>query len=81
MTLTVAERKHLMPHGAQGEVAEAERVAESYVSAVMAGEVRPKTERSRLKLRRVQRALARKLGRTIADAFPESQPAVEQAVA
>ena len=81
MPLTVAERKHLMPHGAQKEVAEAEGVAVSYVSAVMAGEVFPKTEPSRQKLRRVQRALARKLGRTIADAFPETVAHTEQAVA
>lgn len=82
MTLSVAERKHQMPHGAQREVAETESVAMSYVSAVMAGEVFPKTDRSRLKLRRVQKALAKKLGVPVADAFPEgSAPKAEAQVA
>lgn len=70
MPLTIAERKHRMPYGAQLEVARQEGVAESYVSAVMNGDVRPKTEPTRKKLRRVQVALARKLGVTVDEAFP-----------
>lgn len=73
MPLTVAERKHRLPHGALTELAAQERdFAISYLSAVMAGEVHPKTERTRLKLRRARRALARKLGVSVAEAFPES---------
>jgi hypothetical protein len=70
MPLTIAERKHLMPYGAQHQVAIEEEVSESYVSAVMSDEVRPKTSTTRKKLRRVQVAIARKLGRTVDDAFP-----------
>jgi transcriptional regulator with XRE-family HTH domain len=71
MPLSIAERKHRMPYGAQMEVAREEGVAESYVSAVMNGEVRPKTEPTRQKLHRVQEALSRKLGTSLDDAFPE----------
>lgn len=70
--LSIADRKHLMPHGAQAQVATEEGVAESYVSAVMNGDVRPKTPASREKLARVQAALARKLDRPTEDVFPES---------
>jgi hypothetical protein len=70
MPLTIAERKHLMPFGAQLDVARAEKVSKSYVSAVMGDAVRPKTLRARKRLRRVQVALARKLGRTVDDVFP-----------
>jgi transcriptional regulator with XRE-family HTH domain len=80
MTLTVAERKHQMPSGAQREVATALGVKESFVSEVMAGEVFPKRPGTKAKVRRVQVALARKLGVSVAEAFPESQRQ-EQAVA
>jgi transcriptional regulator with XRE-family HTH domain len=70
MPLTIAERKYLMPFGAQIEVARAESVSESYVSAVMSDAVEPKTPPTRKKLRRVQVALARKLGRPVDDVFP-----------
>lgn len=69
MPLTIAERKHLMPFGAQREVAEEQQVDAAYVSKVMAGEVIPKTAASRKKLRRVQVALARKLGRRVDEVF------------
>lgn len=72
MPLTTADRKHLMPYGAQKDVATEQRVTEAYVSLVMAGEVFPKTEGSRKKLRRVQVAIARKLGRTVDEVFPPS---------
>jgi hypothetical protein len=70
MPLSIAERKHRMPYGAQLEVAKEQAVSESYVSAVMNGDVRPKTDVTRKKLRRVQVALARKLGVTVDEAFP-----------
>lgn len=72
MPLTTADRKHLMPYGAQKEVATEQGVTEAYVSLVMAGEVRPKTEMTRKKLRRVQVAIARKLGRTVDEVFPQT---------
>ena len=75
MPLSIAERKHLMPFRAQAEVAASEHVAESYVSAVMNDAVRPKTDLTRKKLRRVQVALARKLGVTVDEAFPPASQA------
>lgn len=73
MPLSIAERKHQMPFRAQAQVADAEGVAESYVSAVMNGTVHPKTDETRKKLRRVQVALARKLGVTVDEAFPPAE--------
>jgi transcriptional regulator with XRE-family HTH domain len=78
MPLSIADRKHLMPFGAQQEVAAEQSVAESYVSAVMNGAVHPKTAATKKKLRRVQVALARKLGVTVDEAFP---PTAAQATA
>lgn len=75
MPLTIAERKHLMPYGAQVQVATEEDVAESYVSAVMNDEVHPKTDATRDKLARVQAALARKLDRSVDDVFPREHVA------
>lgn len=72
MPLTTAERKHLMPYGAQKEVATEQGATEAYVSLAMNGEVRPKTEAGRQKLRRIQEALAAKLGVPVAEAFPET---------
>ena len=60
-----------MPQGAQRQVATELEVAESYVSAVMNGEVRPKTDPTREKLSRVQIALAQKLDLPVDDVFPE----------
>ena len=83
MPLSTADRKHLMPYGAQKEVAIEQGVTEAYVSLAMGGEVFPKTEVSRKKLRRVQVAIARKLGRTVDEAFPalvaESPPTLARA--
>lgn len=79
MPLTIAERKHLMPFGAQREVAQAEGVTPSYVSAVMNDDVPAKTAPTRKKLRRVQVALARKLGRTVDDVFPPKHDAASVA--
>jgi hypothetical protein len=75
MPLSIAERKHLMPFGAQREVAAEQSVDAGYVSRVMNDEVHPKTPPARKKLRRVQVALARKLGRTVDDAFPQHEAA------
>lgn len=75
MPLTIAERKHLMPRGARKDVAAEQLVDGTFVSRVMNGEVLPKTEPGRKKLRRIQVALARKLGRTVDEVFPPDVPA------
>lgn len=77
MPLTIAERKHLMPFGAQLAVATAEGVSKSYVSAVMNDDVLAKTEPARKKLHKVRVALSRKLGRKVDEVFPSE--AVETA--
>lgn len=79
MPLSIAERKHLMPFGAQREVSAEQRVDPGYVSRVMNDDVRPKTPPARKKLRRVQVALARKLGRTVDDVFPKQEAAIAAA--
>ena len=70
MPLSIAERKHRLPFGAQREVSTEQRVDPGYVSKIMDGAIRPKTEPGRKKLRRIQVALARKLGVTVDEAFP-----------
>lgn len=69
MPISVAERKHRMPYGMQKEIADRLGVSEAYVSLVMAGEVRPKTKRTKLKLRRVQVEIARALKVSVDEAF------------
>lgn len=72
MPLSVAERKHLMPYGARKDVADELAIDPTYVSKVMNGEVFPKSETGRKKLRRVQVALARKFGRPVDEVFPQA---------
>jgi hypothetical protein len=74
MPLTIAERKHQMPHGAGLEIAEKEKVHPAYVSRALADEIRPKTRPAKKKLRRVRVAIARKLGVTVDEAFPPAEP-------
>ena len=62
-----------MPHGAQREIANDLGIAESYVSAVMTDDARPKTARARKTVRRVQVAISRKLGVTVDEAFPPAE--------
>jgi hypothetical protein len=78
MPLSEIDRKQRIPHGAQREIARDLAIAESYVSAVMTGDARPKTPRARKTVRRVQVAIARKLGVTVDEAFP---PQTEQSAA
>lgn len=73
MPLTIAERKHRLPFGAQREVSREQSVDPGYVSKVMDGAIRPKTEPAKKKLRRVQVAIARKLGVTVDEAFPQEE--------
>lgn len=69
LALTVAERKHRLPYGAQKKIARRLGVARSYVSAAVAGDCRPKTKRAKLRLRRVQVAIAGELGLPVEEAF------------
>lgn len=68
--MTASERKALMPHGAQREIANALKLTESYVSQVITGDARPKTPRAHRTVRRIQVAIARKLGRRVGEVFP-----------
>ena len=70
MPLSTAERKHRLPFGSQKEIAEAEGVSEAYVSLAVADEIRPKTKPSQAKLRRIRARIARKLGVSVAEAYP-----------
>jgi hypothetical protein len=72
MPITIAERKHRMPHGAQKAVARDLGVDEAFVSKAMNDDIRPKTDATREKLAQVQAALAEKLGLPVADVFPPS---------
>lgn len=70
--LSASDRKERIPHGAQREIATDLGLAESYVSAVITGDARPKTARARKTVRRVQVAIARKLGVPVDVAFPQT---------
>lgn len=70
MPLSVAERKYRLPHGAQREIADVVAGGDkSYVSRAVAGEIHPKTDESKLKLRRTQDLIAEKLGMPVEDVF------------
>jgi hypothetical protein len=73
MSLSVAERKHRMPHGAQRQIAKAEGCGDSYVTAVMNGTVTPKSPAAKRRLRRIQVALSRRLGLPVEEVFPAIQ--------
>lgn len=79
MPLTIAERKHRMPHGAQKKIAQTEGVSEQYVSSVMNETFVPQTEPARRKVQRVRVRIARALGVTVDEAFPPTDR--EEAVA
>lgn len=79
MPLSIAERKYDMPHGALQQVARAEGVANSYVTAVLNGTVSPKSDAAKARVRRIQVALARKLGQTVDDVFPKQEAAIAAA--
>ncbi len=75
MGLSIAERKHLMPHGAQREIAADLAIDASYVSRVLSGDIRPKTANGRDQLRRVQAAIAQKLELPVDEVFPANEAA------
>jgi transcriptional regulator with XRE-family HTH domain len=78
MPLSIAERKHLMPYGAQKEVAKELGVLEGYVSEVMNDLVHPKTATGKKKLRTVQVALSRKLRLPVDEVFPTEKEAAPE---
>lgn len=78
MALSIAERKERLPHGANKEIAGRLRAFPSYISAVMAGEVRPKTKRTKLKLRRAQVLVAQAIGLAVEDVFSADELALAQ---
>lgn len=58
MPMSVAERKHRMPHGGQKKAARLARVGQWYVSLVMSAQIRPQSKKAKAKLRRTQVAIA-----------------------
>lgn len=73
MALSSLGRKHLMEHGRQKAVAGRTRTSRAYVSAVVNGELIPKTRLGWKKYRRVQLAIARELGMDVTEAFSASE--------
>ena len=75
IALTVAERKHRLPFGAQKEIAEAEGVSKALVSEVVNGTSNPTTPEAQRRHRRIQVRIARKLGLRVDEVFPPPPPA------
>lgn len=73
MPLTPSERKEAMPHGGQRRAAKRARVSETYVTLVMGGVARVSTPRGLRTLVRVQRAIAREMGRPVDEVFEPAQ--------
>lgn len=71
MPLTASDRTERLEHGAQREIAAKLGVAESYVSAVVTGDARPKTGRGRKTVRRIQVAVAREIRLPVDEVFPQ----------
>lgn len=69
MALSVAERKHRLPHGAMKEIALAEGVSVQTVSRVVGGMYVPQTEAGERSERRIRVRVARKLGMRVDDVF------------
>lgn len=73
MPLTPTERKERMPHGGQRRAAKRVGAFDSYITAVMTGQVFPKTKRTKLKLRRAQVAIATEMGLPVETVFPPEE--------
>lgn len=69
MPLSIAERKDRLPHGGVKEIAAKIGADSGYVSRMMAGEVFPKTDRTKKKLRRGFRAAAKLIGLPVDEVF------------
>jgi DNA-binding transcriptional regulator YdaS (Cro superfamily) len=72
MTPNIALIKERLEHGAQKRIAAAIGVKEPTVSNVITGNYRPRTERGRKTLHRVQVAVARAARLRLDEAFPAS---------
>jgi hypothetical protein len=73
MALNGIGRKALLEHGRQKAVADRLKFSTAYVSAVVNGELIPKTRGGWKNYRRVQSAIARELGMDVTDAFTASE--------
>lgn len=69
MALSAVGRKALLEHGTQLRVATRLDVSTAYVSAVVNGEMLPKTRLGWRSYRKVQRAVAKALGLDVTEAF------------
>lgn len=69
MALSAVGRKALLEHGRQKAVAKRLNFSTAYVSAVVNGELIPKTRSGWKNYRRVQSAVAKELGMDVTDAF------------
>lgn len=78
MALSAVGRKNLLEHGLQREIADAVHVAQGYVSQVVNGVGFPLTRKGWKKYRKVQRAVARRLGMAWEDAFSDKERGVRQ---
>jgi len=74
MPLSIAERKHRLPMGAQKEIAREAGVSTTVVSEVVSEEYNPKTPKGRATERRIRVRVARKLGMKVDDVFPPTPP-------
>jgi DNA-binding transcriptional regulator YdaS (Cro superfamily) len=72
MTTDTALIKALMEHGEQKKIAASLGVAEPTVSNVITGAYRPRTDRGRKTLRRVQVAVARAIGKRVDEVFGQA---------
>lgn len=70
IALTVAERKHRLPFGAQKRIAEELGVSRALVSAVVGDKYHPTRYEGNKTLRRIQVRVARQLGLRVDEAFP-----------
>ena len=73
MALSPIGRKALLEYGAQVRVATRLDLSTAFVSAVVNGELIPKSRSGWKNYRRVQNAIAKELGMNVQDAFSQSE--------
>ena len=73
MALTALRRKRLLTHGDQKKIAFRFALSDAFVSFVMNGHNLPVTPDGWKNYRKVQNAIARKLGMTVEEAFSERE--------
>lgn len=69
MPLTPGQISDRLEHGGKSQLARDLKVSDAYVSRVIQGHMRPCTPRGQKTLRRVQVAIARRIGMKVADVF------------